>query len=321
MALTLKAMDYFTTALRHGNIAKAAVELNIAASAVSAAIDQVEAAFDLTLVTRHRARGIQATASGRVVARKCERLLDDYRSVLAEGADLRQALSGTFRVGYYAPIAPAFLPQILETFLPGDGGVDLQLEECDNDAAQDGLLSGRYDAILFVSEDVRPSMTFEALISAPPYCLLPAAHPLAAQPVVSMTEIAREPLVVLNRPVVAAYYARLFDSHVRQAPIVAYANSTEMVRSLVAAGRGCALLNMRPLTPESYGGSEVVAVPISDPLPALSLAVGYDSARPRRITQCFVDACKAYFATSDAARCVVARTDAGSAVTQGGSGA
>ena len=43
MALTLKAMDYFTTALRHGNIAKAAAELNIAASAVSAAIDQVEA--------------------------------------------------------------------------------------------------------------------------------------------------------------------------------------------------------------------------------------------------------------------------------------
>ena len=52
MALTLKAMEYFTTALRHGNIAKAAVELNIAASAISSAIDQVETEFDLTLVTR-----------------------------------------------------------------------------------------------------------------------------------------------------------------------------------------------------------------------------------------------------------------------------
>ena len=51
MALTLKAMEYFTTALRHGNIAKAAVELNIAASAISSAIDQVETEFDLTLVT------------------------------------------------------------------------------------------------------------------------------------------------------------------------------------------------------------------------------------------------------------------------------
>lgn len=48
MPLTLKAMKYFTTALRHGSIVKAAAELNIAASAVSSAIDQVEAEFDLT---------------------------------------------------------------------------------------------------------------------------------------------------------------------------------------------------------------------------------------------------------------------------------
>ena len=38
MALTLKAMTYFTTALRHGNIANAAEELHIAASAVAASL-------------------------------------------------------------------------------------------------------------------------------------------------------------------------------------------------------------------------------------------------------------------------------------------
>ena len=118
MAISLRAMEYFTTALRHGNIAKAAAELNIAASAVSTAIDQVEASFDLTLVSRQRSRGIKANASGLAVARKCERLLEDYRALLAEGADLKQALSGTLRIGYYAPIAPAFLPGVLSSFLP-----------------------------------------------------------------------------------------------------------------------------------------------------------------------------------------------------------
>lgn len=42
MPLTLKSMDYFTTALRHGSIVKAAADLNIAASAVSSALDWVE---------------------------------------------------------------------------------------------------------------------------------------------------------------------------------------------------------------------------------------------------------------------------------------
>ncbi|MEM9779969.1 MAG: LysR family transcriptional regulator, partial [Pseudomonadota bacterium] len=155
MTPSLKAMAYFTAALRHGNIARAAAELNIAASAVATAIDQVEAAFGLDLVSRQRSRGIQATASGLAVARKCELLLEEYRSVLAEGADLKQSLSGTLRIGYYAPIAPAFLPKILASCVPDISVVEWHLDACDNEGAQDGLLNGTYDAILFVSEGAR----------------------------------------------------------------------------------------------------------------------------------------------------------------------
>lgn len=307
MALTLKAMEYFTTALRHGNIAKAAAELNIAASAISSAIDQVETEFALTLVTRQRARGIQANASGREVARKCERLLEEYRSVLTEGAELRHALSGTLRIGYYAPIAPAFLPKVFDTFLPADRSVTLELTECDNDLAQDGLLNGTFDVILFVAEGVRPTVDFDVLVAAPPYCLLPAEHPLAHQSSVSMAQIGQEPLIVLNRPVAASYYEGLFQPGARQAPVVAYANSTEMVRSLVASGRGCAILNMRPLTLQSYTGARVVALPISDDLPPLTLAIGYDKSRPRRSVTEFVKACQTHFAKAGPSQCIVAR--------------
>ena len=68
MAISFKAMTYFTSAVRKGNIAKAAADLNIAASAVSNAIDQVEAVFDLTLIVQQRSRGIQAKVSGLSIA-------------------------------------------------------------------------------------------------------------------------------------------------------------------------------------------------------------------------------------------------------------
>ena len=311
MTLSLKAMTYFTTALRHGNIAKAAAELNIAASAVGAAIDQVEAAFDLTLVTRQRARGITPTASGRLVAQKCERLLEEHRSLLAEGADLKQALSGTLRIGYYAPIAPAFLPPILSALVPKGEDVQLHLEECDNDTAQDGLLNGSYDVILFVSEDLRPAVDYDVLIAAPAYCLVARDHLFAALPSVTIAQIAQEPLVVLNRPVAAAYYQGLFGAQSLDIRITAYANSTEMVRSLVSAGQGCAVLNMQPLTDESYCGAGVVSVPISDPLPPLTLSIGYDTTRPRRLVQHFVDACRAHFDTAGPQLCVGLQTSQG----------
>ena len=303
MAISLKAMEYFTTALRQGSISKAAAELNIAASAIGGAIDQVEAAFDLTLTIRQRSRGITANASGRQVAQKFERLLEDYAAVLAKGADLKQALSGTLRVGYYAPIAPAFLPQILASFIPDGHNITLHLDECDNDSAQDGLLNGTYDVVLFVSEDVRPAVDFDVLIEAPAYCLVPAGHSFAKQASVTVAQIASQPLVVLNRPVAAAYYQSLFDAN--DITVAAYANSTEMVRSLVGAEHGCAVLNMQPLTAQSYSGSTLVGVPISDPLPPLTLSIGYDKTRPRRLVQDFVDACHTHFAEAGPQRCLV----------------
>ena len=305
MAISLKAMEYFTTALRHGNISKAAADLNIAASAIGSAIDQVEAAFDLTLTIRQRSRGIEANASGRQVAQKFERLLEDYRSVLTEAADLKQSLSGTLRIGYYAPIAPAFLPPILTTFVPKGNDVTLHLDECDNVSAQDGLLNGSYDAILFVSEGVRPSVDFDVLVEASAYCLVPAGHAFASQSSVTVAQIATQPLVVLNRPVAASYYQSLFDAHTNEITIAAYVNSTEMVRSLVSAGHGCAVLNMQPLTQESYCGETLVGLPISDPLPPLTLSIGYDKTRPRRLVQHFVDACRAHFAEAGPQQCLV----------------
>ena len=305
MAISLKAMEYFTTALRHGNISKAAAELNIAASAIGAAIDQIEAAFDLTLTIRQRSRGIEANANGRLVVQKFERLLEDYAAVLAEGADLKQTLSGTLRIGYYAPIAPAFLPPILASFVPKGNDITLHLDECDNDSVQDGLLQGRYDAILFVSEGVRPSIDFDVLIQAPAYCLVPADHAFARHPSITVAQIATQPLVVLNRPVAAPYYQSLFDAHANDITIAAYANSTEMVRSLVSAGHGCAVLNMQPLTQQSYCGVSLVSLPISDPLPPLTLSIGYNKARPRRLVQHFVDACRAHFAEAGPQSCIV----------------
>ena len=185
----------------------------------------------------------------------------------------------------------------------------MSLEECDNNSAQDGLLNGTYDAILFVSEDVRPKVSYDVLIKAPPYCLVPAAHPFAQRTSVSMADIASQPLVVLNRPVASEYYRGLFDSLGPSPQVAAYATSTEMVRSLVSAGHGCAILNMRPMTSLTYGGVEVVELPISDPLPPLTLSIGYDTTRPRRLVRHFAKACRDHFATQGPTQCIASALD------------
>ena len=295
MPISLRAMRYFNTALEHGSLSLAAGELNVAASAVSAAIDQVEDHFQMKLVNRFRSRGITATANGKEMKRRFSCLLEDYEAIMAEGMALRESLQGDLRIGYYAPVAPAFLPFILTDFIGPESRITLHMEECDNIRAQEGFLAGDFDVILFVSDAALPQIGFDVLVEAPAYCLMSATHPLTRQPSVTLEDISDDNLIILNRPVAADYYRKLFDMS-RKTPVKRiFSNSTEMVRSLVGTGNGLAILNMLPSTDISYAGHRLAARPISDNLPHLTLSVGYEKSKTRRLVKSFSDLCKFYF--------------------------
>lgn len=307
MNLSLRAMRYVRTAMLRRSISGAAQELHVAASAVSAAVDQAEAVFGMTLVTRARAKGIAPTAAGRVVLGRIEDLLDRYEAMLAEGAELRASLSGILKIGYYAPIAPAFLPRILAPIVSVNPGLNLYLEECDNTRAQRGLLDGRFDVIIFVAEGPAPQIAVERLIEAPGYCLVASGHRFVGRPSVTLSELADEPLVLLDRPVAKTHYLDLLESAGKAFSIVATANTTEMVRALVGAGLGCAILNMRPATSRSYAGDNTACLPIAQSCAGLTLSLGHVPGPRRRIVQVFAEACHAYFQTTDGRALIVER--------------
>jgi len=305
MDLSLRAMRYVRAAMRLGSIAAAAEELNVAASAVAVALDQAEAAFGLVLVTRARAKGISPTTVGRDILQRIDDLLERYEAMLANGAEMRSGLSGVLKIGYYAPIAPAFLPQVLAPLIAANPGLSVALEECDNPQTQAGLLQGSFDAILFVAASPVPQIEVKHLIHAPNYCLCPAGHVFAAQQGVSLHEVATQPLIILDRPVVSTYYRELLERGGQKLHVVATANSTEMVRSLVGAGLGCAILNMRPNTRHSYAGHALSSVPISGASSGLTLCLGTIPGPCRLVVRAFSDACSRHFASDEGQELIV----------------
>ena len=306
MDLSLRAMRYVRATMRLGSITAAAEELHVAASAVGVALDQAEAAFGLTLVTRARSKGISPTTAGRDVLQRIEDLLERYEAMLARSVELRSGLSGLLRIGYYAPIAPAFLPQILEPLISANPTLKVALDECGNPETQAGLLQGAYDVILFVAEDPVPQIEVTRLIHAPIYCLCAATHPFAQRESVTLLEVAAEPLVILNRPVVTTYYRELLERAGQTLNVVATATSTEMVRSLVGCGLGCAVLNMRPHIQRSYAGDDLVCLPISGEASGLTLCLGTIPGPSRRVIRAFSEACASYFSSYTSGGLVVA---------------
>ena len=304
LRLSLRALRAFVSVVDHGSISGAARELNVAASALAAALDQVDAEFGADLLIRTRARGITPTPEGREIAARFRVLLEDYAAVMDQGRALAQSLSGTLRVGYYAPVSPAFLPGILHPMLAENPGLRLEMQEHDNDSAQEALLSGQLDVILFAGQDIRSGIETRVLLDLPPYVLLPESHPLGQRDKVCLADVVGYPLVQLDRPLARPYIDRLFRQKGLKPEIRLRVDSTEMVRSMVGAGAGVAVLSMRPLTDVSYGGDRLRAIPLEPDLPSLQLCAGHVQGRPRRPVTVFLEALEAYMTTDEARRLI-----------------
>jgi len=305
LRLSLKTLRAFAVTVEHGSITRAAAELNTAASAIAAALDQVEAEFGAALLVRTRARGIAATAEGRVMAARFRALLDQYSHIVEEGRALSQTLSGTLRIGYYAPVAPAFLPAVIGPLMAGNPGLTLTLHEHDNDSAQTALLAGQLDVILFAGQDLRRGIATTRLLDLPPYLLSAADHPLATDTPVTLAQIAKHPLVVLERPLARPYLDGLFRDSGLTPRVAASADSIEMVRSLVGAGAGVAVLGMCPLTEVSYGGHPLACTPLAPGLQPLQLLSGHISAQPRKLVKAFLEALTDWMASEAASSLIV----------------
>jgi len=281
--------------------------MHVAPSAIAAALNQVEAAFGMTLATRARSKGVSATLAGRDVQRRLDDLLERYDGLLTDVSEMQSGFSGTLTIGYNAPIAPAFLPMLCATLLSAHPDLSLVLREGDNNTVQTGLLEGQFDVIIFVAELPNPQIETQPLIFAPTYCLAPTDHPFASQSEVSLGQISREPLILLDRPAARGYYMDLLESSGEPFHIVATVNSTEMARSLVASGLGVAMLNMRPREARTYAGGGTRCFPISGSSSGVTMSLGFAPGPKRRIVQAFVDLCTALLAGPEGDRLTVTK--------------
>ena len=295
MTLSLRAMRYVQAALRQGSISAAAGEMNVAPSAIATALTQAEATFGVALATRARAKGIFPTTAGREVQRRIDDLLERYDGLLADVSDLQTGISGSLAIGYNAPIGPAFLPPIISRLLAAHPDVDLSFTEGDNTSVTAGLIEGQFDVIIFVEEVPNVQIATRPLVFAPTYCLCPQDHPLARKATVHVSDILQEPLILLDRPAARSYYMELLAQGDAPVQLVGRANSTEMVRSLVAEGLGVSLLNMRPRDVTTYAGGQVCCLPLAGVTNGVQLSLGFAPGPMRRLTHLFVDACAAYF--------------------------
>ena len=285
---SLRQLEYLVTCIDVGTFAGAADKLNVSQPSISTAIAKLEGDLGVQLLLRHHAQGVTPTANG-------ERLLQSARNLLSHAADLqRQAemagkgVAGELRLGSFVTLAPVLLPGMIANLKSSYPEIRLQLGEGTQDELIDDLRNGRHEMALLYDLDLPGDLKFTRLREVAPHALLPEKHPLASQKTVSLTDLAREPFVLLDVKPSREYFLSLF-SGVGVEPRISFSSpSLELVRGLVGQGLGFSLLATRPHGDITYDGQALAIRPIEENVANSRIGLATLKAlRPTRIMELF----------------------------------
>lgn len=255
---SLRQLEYFAAAARHGSTARAAEALAVSQPSVSKAIADLEAQWGEVLFVRLHARGLALTSAGMARQQQAQALLEQARSM--QGHSAPGVLGGLLRVGCLGTLAPRWMPAILARLRTRHPGIAVELREADTETLVRGLEHGSLDvALLYDLGLARSGVRLEPVARLAPYALLPWGHRLArgAARAVGLAELAPEPFVLIDLPHSREYFLSLFRA-AGLTPRIAYeCSSLEMVRGLVAQGLGVSLLTTRPVRDWASDGRRI----------------------------------------------------------------
>ncbi|MGH2915553.1 MAG: LysR family transcriptional regulator [Solirubrobacteraceae bacterium] len=254
--LNLARLQVLCEVVRHGSFTAAAEHLTYTQSAVSQAIARLEAEAGAPLVIRDR-RGIRPTVAGEALIAHAESILAQVQAAEADLAAVKGLRAGRLRAASFPSAGSTLMPLAVARFRAAHPGVALTLAEGEPEEIGPRLQAGEFDlALLFEFSGVqsrrsRPGTGLRSvrLLEDPLELALPASHPLAARPGLTLADLRDQHWVQTSadspcaRHVVRSCLAAGFE------PDVAFeSDDYDTVQGLVAAGVGVALIPRLALT-------------------------------------------------------------------------
>lgn len=288
---TLKQLRYVEAAGRLRSIAKAAAELSISQSSITAAIGSLETWLEYDLFVRTPAKGIQPTPAGADALELIRAFIDQARQFDAELQSVGSDAAGLVRIACYATAAPAFLPPILRSINTRFPKMSVQVLEGNMEAIAGFLDEGKADLSFTYPSMLHSGQEFLPLFQPPPFALISTDDPMSTMPTVTLEDLSIKPMVLLDLPMTRDYFMGLFRARGCTPQIAHSTRSAEIARALVSGGFGYTILNIRP-QPYQDENARYRAVPISDAANVQKFGIAtIANVRRPKIVQTFIDNC------------------------------
>jgi len=272
--VTLKQFRYFLAVAESNSVAAASRMLNIAQSAVTKSILELEATLGLVLFERST-RGMQLTPEGHHFLVKTRRVISAVADATRGVHQSVASLSGSITVGATSLVAGYYLSELFARFKRTCPGVALHVVEDEPPFLEHMLINGELDVGIMMSSTLAEpqALIVEELTRSPNRVWMAADHPLVNQEEVSLAECTMYGQVVLNADHIDLLIRRVWDTHKLQPRVALQSKSLEAVRSLVGVGAGVAVLPDFLYRPWTLDAERVEVRKLRDPVPTVDVGL------------------------------------------------
>ena len=249
--MDLRQLRYFIGVAERGGFGAAASALNIAQSALSRHIKELEYELGGALFTR-TARGVAVTESGKVLLERGRWLLGMVDDIKAEVRTENREPSGTVRLGAPSSLGEIFYPPLARFVVERFPRVNLELSEGLTESASDRLLRGQLDLAMVTAPQPNDHLDYETLVVEQVFLIGPARDPLLKRGRLTLAQFNALPRAVL--PLSRTPFPPEIPSRLR-------VDSSTSMKRIVASGLGYALLPYSAICQEVEAG-KLSAVPL-----------------------------------------------------------
>jgi len=175
--LYLRQLRYFVAVAERGGFAAAASTLNIAQSALSRHVKELERELGGALLERG-ARGVTVTESGKVLLARGRWLFGTIDDIKAEVRTENREPSGTVRLGAPSSLADIFYAPLAHLIVKRFPRVRLELSEGLTEGMCDRLLRGELDLAVVTTPQPNDHLDYETLVVEQVFLIGPPRDPL-----------------------------------------------------------------------------------------------------------------------------------------------
>ena len=256
--MEIRELRSFCAAARRRSISRAAADLNIGQPTVTTHIKKLETELGTVLFDRVK-RPIQLTLAGRRLQEMAVPLVEGLDALAQSAAEAEER--GPVVLAATPDIIPHTLLRVVRAFKERYPHIYLSIRSTDRPSIKRMVERGDADIGVVQHYDRDEAYLFEGLFVYERVLITPAEHELATNPIISLEQIARYPLIMMRE---GTHTRALMESEFKRRgiryDISLELDSMDMVKRYVALGMGVSVGPRLAIEPDDHEELGVISL-------------------------------------------------------------